>query len=775
MPFTFQTQKFSKNSSPASSSKEKISSELLENLNPIQSNVVKHKEGPLLIVAGAGSGKTRVITHRIAYLVRIHDIAPWNIAAVTFTNKAAQEMRARLQYLLGPMAQSVFVRTFHSLGLYIISRHPELAGLKSGFSVIDQTGQQNLIKSILKEEGLYQNFMEPLSVTSQINKARDGMLSPKGLRNSDRAYSEEISHVYAIYIRRLRKNNSVDFADLLYETVRFFEKNAEVRKHYQRLWRYFMIDEYQDTNHVQYLLGRFIAEEHKNIMVVGDDDQSIYSWRGADIQNILNFEKDYPTAKIRKLEENYRSSSPILKVASSLIAHNKERRPKTLFSSRPSNQQAVFLHSFQNEAEEAWGTIQNILHYQSQGIPLDEMAIFYRTNAQSRIFERILRERQLPYVIVNDIGFYARKEIKDILAYLNVIINPEDDLSLERIINVPTRGIGKTSLKRLKALALSRNQSLLECLATASEVPEFRAPKKILSLYKLFRSWHKLYKEEDLLPSALVERVIEESLYCKSLTDEISHEAAGRLENIYELLTSLREYENECQTKLANAYIYDGEPLDYDPEKADTLIIKPSLRDFLQRITLDANEEAGKKEASQYLYLMTLHNAKGLEFTCVYLCGLEEGYLPHSLSLEDGTEEEERRLLYVGITRAREYLHLSYARQRGIFGSLQMRQVSSFVDEIDKDVLTYSFNANKIPSSSSSRSNQVKTTKSKKTTPTQIEVYSTGENIFHEKYGKGVILKIEAMPIGQKLSIRFVKDEAVKLFLSQYTPLSKIQ
>ena len=759
----------SKEAKSSSSLEEKITADLLGNLNPIQREAVKHKEGPLLIAAGAGSGKTRVITHRIAYLVRIHGIAPWNIAAVTFTNKAVQEMRSRLEVLLGPMAQNIFARTFHSLGLYILSRNPELAGLKPGFSILDQKGQKNLIKAIFKDHKISQDFFDPLSAANRINDARNKMLSPKDLTGPSDEHCEEISRIYTIYIRLLRKSNSVDFGDLLYESVRLLQKNAELRARYRRLWRVLLIDEYQDTNYAQYLLGRLIAHEHKNIMVVGDDDQSIYSWRGADIQNILNFEKDYPNAKILKLEENYRSAPLILKAASSLIAHNTSRRPKTLFTKRIQNEPTVFLREYGDEVEEARGVVENVLHYSSKGMPLEEMAVFYRTNTQSRVFEHILKKNRMPYLIVGDIGFYARKEIKDLLAYLNIIINPEDDLSLERIINVPARGIGDTSLARLKSLAIHQNKSLLECLGLASEIPGLRSPQKMTSLYKLFQSWRSLHKAKEL-PSIIAERVMQESHYLQALQKDSSYESAERIENLYELLASLREYEEECREGESGAYDGVDIPGEYDPD-AEPSPLQPNLSDFLQRISLYTEEKTEGKKKASCIYLMSLHNAKGLEFPCVYLCGLEEGYLPHILSIGEGRTEEERRLLYVGITRAMKYLHLSYARQRRIFGSMQMRSPSSFLDEIGEiDGEAFACSSRKWFDSETEEADETGETDE---TDENTEAYAAGDEVSHKHYGNGIIVKTEEMPIGQKLSIQFEKEKRLRLFLSRYTPLRK--
>ena len=751
----------------------KIKRELLDPLNPVQRQGVEHESGPLLIVAGAGSGKTRVITHRIAYLVRIHGVAPWNIAAVTFTNKAAGEMRARLESLMGPLARNIFVRTFHSLGLYIISRNPEALGLKSGFSIIDQSGQKSLIKAILKEEKLDQNFLEPAAIANQINRARDAMLTPDALIHTKVAYAEELSHLYKTYIRRLRKNNSVDFGDLLYESVRLLERDPEVYERYSQLWRYFLIDEYQDTNHVQYRLGRLIAQKHKNIMVVGDDDQSIYSWRGADIENILSFEKDYPQAKILKLEENYRSTAVILKAASSLIAKNKQRRVKTIFTSKTLKEGSpIFCQPYDDENGEAYGVVQHILNYRARNIPLDQMAIFYRTNAQSRVFERVLRENNLPYVIVGDIRFYERKEIKDMLAYLSVIVNPEDDLSLERIINVPARGIGQTGLRHLQSLAASQNKSLLESLLETERIPNLRSHQKMKALYDLFQNWRELHLA-GALPSEIAERVLRDSTYLEVLENDTNFESEGRIANLSEFISSLKEYEEECSQGTPGAYdsvdsidtlAIDATGLSNSGTGAEAKPLQPGLSDFLQRIALYTDEKGENAADDTCLYLMTLHSAKGLEYRCVFLCGSEEGYLPHSLSIEEGNLEEERRLLYVGITRAREHLHISYARERRIFGSLKPRYPSQFIEEIDPELFADQTSLGRRPGHKALE---------EAARLTKLESYSQGEQVYHQRYGQGTVLKAEKMPIGQKLSIQFGSEDRARIFSSQYTPLEK--
>ena len=595
-----------------------MSESFLTSLNSVQREGASHVSGPLLIVAGAGSGKTRVITHRIAHLISEHQVKPWNISAVTFTNKASAEMKERLETLLGSIAKNIFVRTFHSLGLYILQRHFEALNLKSGFSILNTRGQNTLLKNILKEEKMESAQWGPQILMSRIQKARDQMQSPEDCLKMDSLDAEEFSYLYKKYIEHLRKNNCVDFGDLLYEPVKLLKDNSEIKRYYQNLWKYFLIDEYQDTNYSQYLLGKLISQEHKNIMVVGDDDQAIYSWRGATIKNILNFNKDYPNAKILKLEQNYRSAPIILKIASKLIANNLERRPKTIFSELSNELANVSCLSYINEMDEVHNIVQKILSYQRDGHVLNDMAIFYRTNAQSRIFESVLRENNIPYLLVGDIRFYDRKEIRDLLAYLSVIVNPEDDLSFERIINVPIRGIGQKSLEELKNIMKKEKQSLLETISKETNINKLRSYQKLIELSQLFKKWQKSVKDKEL-PSKIAKDILEESGYQASLKEANSSEANNRLENLSEFINSIKEYEKSCE---AEVYAYDDESIDLENYTEELSKKKePSLADYLQSISLLTETASTNNEENQkdYLYLMTFHNAKGLEFQiCIF-------------------------------------------------------------------------------------------------------------------------------------------------------------
>jgi DNA helicase-2/ATP-dependent DNA helicase PcrA len=723
-----------------------LEEEFLSGLNPVQREAVQHGDGPLLILAGAGSGKTRVITHRIAHLCRVRDVPPYRIAAVTFTNKAAQEMRNRLGALVGPMSDRVHIRTFHSLGLYIVRNHYESLGLKSGFSIYDAAAQKSLVKTILKERKISKDFLRPESVLARMDSYRDRLLAPAELPPAGDPYEQAIHEVYGEYKRRLKENQAVDFSDLLFESVRLLQGNEEIRGHYQSQWQHFLIDEYQDTNHGQYMMGRIIAEKHRNIVVVGDDDQSIYSWRGADISNILSFEKDYPEAKILKLEENYRSTPSILKAASQVIARNSMRREKTLFTSKEDGEELRY-HIYDSEYEEAESVVSRLQTLRRQGRKLADFAVFYRTNAQSRVFEQILNQQQVPYVLFGGFRFFDRKEVKDMLAYLNVIVNPEDSISLERIINVPARAVGDRSVEKLQAFAYQQNISLYEAMGRASEIPKFRPASVLEELHGLFEQWKETAATQ--LPSVAAMSVYEESGLKASIEKDQDPEAVSRQENLQELISSIQDYEQREEN--------------------------PALSGFLQNVTLLTSETnpdvAEGPSTNDRVHLMTLHNAKGLEFPVVFLTGLEEGILPHQLSVDEGGVEEERRLLYVGITRAQEELYVSHSRFRRAGGSMQPRMPSRFIEEVG---LGTGQKVSAAFGSGMSRAGAVRS----RTNPApsrglRSDTYQKGQRVKHGKYGPGQIIETESTVAGQKIQIQF-QDGSVKLFLANYTPLEVI-
>ena len=731
---------------------QKIEEELLGPLNEVQREAVLHGDGPMLILAGAGSGKTRVITHRIAYLARIRQVYPSGIVAVTFTNKAAQEMRDRLAALMGPMAEQLLVRTFHSLGLYILRREYQAAGLKSNFSVYDDGAQKSLLKTILKEMNVPKGLLTPETVSGRISRARDSLISPEDYEQKNDPYNEYTAKIYGEYIRRLRANNALDYGDLLYEAVRLFENHPGILEKYRKKWSHFLIDEYQDTNRAQYILGKLISGEHKNIVVVGDDDQSIYSWRGANIENILSFESDYPGCRVLRLEENYRSSAPILQAASVVIANNSMRRGKTLFTRKEGGETPVYT-LYDSEQEEAEGILSRIRQLKREGYSTRDMAIFYRTNAQSRVFETLLRREGIPHVLVGGFRFFDRKEIKDFMAYLSVVVNPDDSINLERIINVPARGIGETSVEKLRNLAFEEGRPLYETLAESARLPRFRASGELVRLFGKFEAWRREL-ESGVVPSAIGRRVLKESGYEEALRNEGTPESLSRLENLQEFIGSMQEYEEK------------------NPEG--------DLSDFLQSLALYTSGSEGDPEEDA-MSLMTLHNAKGLEFPVVFFTGFEEGFLPHSLSLEDGNVEEERRLVYVGITRAMERIFLSACRFRRIFGQMQPRLPSPFLDELREVIdtterFTRSISTPRASGAGGELKKKGSTGLSGSIPGGTKEEFRKGERVFHKTYGEGVVELVEQTMAGQKLAIRFDGEpERTRNFLTAYTPLRKIQ
>lgn len=721
----------------------RIEEELVSNLNPVQREAVLHDRGPLLILAGAGSGKTRVITHRIAYLARIRGVQPYRICAVTFTNKAAEEMRTRLSGIMGPMAESVLVRTFHSLGLYILRRHAAELDLKSGFSIYDANDQEALIKKILKDKNISSTWITPRSAAERINRARDLLQSPEQFEREADRYDIEIAPVYAEYIARVRSNNALDFGDLIYETVRLFQRHPQVLENYQGLWQYFMIDEYQDTNHAQYMLGRLIAQAHTNIAVVGDDDQSIYSWRGADIRNILSFEKDYPQCLVLRLEENYRSTSPILRAASRMIANNTDRREKTLFTRKEGGEQISY-HLYESDADEAHGVISKAKTLQSQGTPWNQIAVFYRTNAQSRLFEESLRKEGIPYLLVGGFRFYERKEIKDLIAYLSVCANPDDSVSLLRILNVPNRGLGDSAVARLESFAAAEGISLYQALARAEELAGMRGAKSAAALFRMFETCRSMDQSK---PSEILETILNTTSYIEFLAKDESP-GESRIENVEEFANSIRDYEEEE--------------------------VEASTSDFLQQISLYSAESGD--DSGEALNLITLHNAKGLEFQVVFFTGLEEGTMPHMLSLEDNIEEE-RRLAYVGITRARQQLFLSGARFRRVQGSYQPRMPSRFLEEMGLE----NFNMSQVRRSGYPAAhgvygrapNAAEQAREAAASQKQEENWQEGDRVNHAAYGKGRIVELERTVAGVKAGIVFDGQDRVRYFLTRHTPLTR--
>ena len=628
-----------------------------DTLNPMQREAVFTTEGPLLVLAGAGSGKTRALTHRVAYLIEEKGVKPWNILAITFTNKAAGEMRERVNQLVDFGADSVWVSTFHSLCVRILRRFIENLGYTTDFSIYDSDDTKTLMKQIFKDLEVNQKVLKERGVLGVISSAKNEMISPEEFLLSAKADGDSrlqrIGDLYMEYQKRLKKNNALDFDDLLVKTVELFQAKQEVLEYYQDRFRYIMVDEYQDTNTVQFKLVSLLAAKYRNICVVGDDDQSIYRFRGANIKNILSFEETFPGAKVIKLEQNYRSTKMILDSANEVIKNNAGRKDKTLWTENEVGERPVF-REFGSSFDEAEWVVRDIV---KKGGPWKDYAILYRTNAQSRLFEEKCIAYNLPYRLVGGVNFYQRKEIKDILCYLKTIANGRDDLAVQRIINVPKRGIGAMSVARVNMFAMENDMSFYEALERVQAVPGIgKAALKIGVFTDQIGEFRKMLREEKTIKD-VIEAVLEKTGYREELKEEGEVEAESRLENIEELINKAVSYW----------------------ESAD----EPSLSEFLEEVALVADIDS-MDESEDRIILMTLHSAKGLEFPYVYLVGMEDGLFPSMMSLMEGPEalEEERRLCYVGITRAEKRLTLTAAKSRMVKGEMQYARTSRFINEI---------------------------------------------------------------------------------------------
>lgn len=647
---------------------------IYESLNPVQQEAVYHTEGPLLILAGAGSGKTRVLTHRIAYLIDECQVNPWNILAITFTNKAAGEMRERVDQIVDFGAEDIWVSTFHSTCVRILRRYIDRLGYDRSFTIYDGDDQKTVIKEVCKKLNIDTKVYKERTLLSAISSAKDEMIGPKEylLRSEGDYARQRIAQVYEEYQKRLRSNNALDFDDLLFKTVELFKTDAEVLNYYQDRFKYIMVDEYQDTNTVQFQFVSLLAAKYRNLCVVGDDDQSIYKFRGANIHNILDFEKTFPDAKVIKLEQNYRSTKTILDAANGVIHHNQGRKDKTLWTD---NEQGVpiALNQYQTEYEEAMGIVNDIAaKTERHEAEYKDFAVLYRTNAQSRVLEEKFVTRNIPYRVVGGVNFYQRKEIKDILAYLKIINNGQDDVAVRRVVNVPKRGIGATTVTKAAEYADQWGISLYEAFKQVDGIPGLgRAAAKIngfVNLIQVFRT-----KAEYMSLAELYDEVLEDTGYLKELQAEQTDEATTRIENLDELRNKIVAYEEETE--------------------------QPSLNELLEQIALVADVD-NMDDSDNKVILMTLHSAKGLEFPYVYLCGMEDGLFPSYMTIanDDPMEiEEERRLCYVGITRAMKKLTLSYAMCRMIHGQTQYNKISRFVKEIPPQLIGGSLPRERFP------------------------------------------------------------------------------
>lgn len=736
---------------------------IYDTLNNEQREAVFCTEGPLLMLAGAGSGKTRSLTYRIAYLIEEKGVAPWNILAITFTNKAAQEMRERVDALVGYGSEDIWISTFHATCSRILRRHIDLLGYDRNFTIYDASDQKSLMKEVLKEMKIDTKQFPERSVMSEISSAKNEYKSPLDYRNEygSNFRNQRIADIYEHYQKRLKENNALDFDDLLVKMVDLFQTNPDVLEHYQDRFQYIMVDEYQDTNTVQFLLVSLLAKKYRNLCVVGDDDQSIYKFRGANIYNILNFEKVFPDAQVIRLEQNYRSTQNILNAANGVIANNKGRKEKKLWTE---NQKGELVHfkQYDTEYDEADGVVSRINFLAMRGVQYKDMAILYRTNAQSRIFEEKLKQKNIPYAIVRGISFYDRKEIKDLMSYLKVVDSGMDDLSVKRIINVPKRGIGQTTINRLQEFAILNQMSFLDAVFNADEIPEVtRALAKLHKFADMIEEFREYASEHEI--SELLEHILDVTQYRAELEAEGTDESISRLEDIEELFNDIAYYEEEEEN--------------------------PNLRDFLAEkdmYTLNAGIDNLEDENNKVL-LMTLHNAKGLEFNNVFLGGMEEGVFPGFGAMMSGDEseiEEERRLCYVGITRAKERLFLSAAKRRMLRGQTQYNRRSRFIDEIPGQYLDTEQRVSEqrvVKNTERPAKYQYGAKAGKPYNLSDFKVkpvgeldYQVGDRVKHIKFGVGTVQEITKGGRDFEVAVEFDRVGRKKMFAS-FAKLKKVK
>lgn len=693
----------------------------LDTLNETQLEAVKITDGPLLILAGPGSGKTRVITYKIAYLLEQGKAKPWEVLAITFTNKAAKEMKERLHNLIEEDIKGMQISTFHSFGLRVIKEYYDFFGLDRTFTIIDESDSISLIKKIIKELNLDEKKYIPRAIKNKISGAKNELLNPEGFKVFARTpYDEDVVKIYKKYEEKLKRNSSVDFDDLLMLPIELFRKDKEALEHYQNRYKYVFIDEYQDTNEAQYLLSKMISDKYKNICVVGDESQSIYSWRGANYKNILNFEKDYKNAKVILLEQNYRSTKTILEAANSVIKNNKEKKDKHLWTLNGKGSKIKYLRCY-DEKDEILNIINTIKKFKSEGIPYKEMVVLYRTNAQSQSIERGFIENTIPYKVVGSYAYFNRKEIKDLVAYLRLINNDKDDVSLIRAMNAPKRGIGAKTIEKLELNANENNVSIFDSITSGKE----------LAFKNLILDIKEKMKDKSFVD--LVELVLDES----GLKDEYKEktiENESRLENLEEFKSIARNFE------------------DYNPGA--------TLEEFLIEISLISDVKEAS-DCDEVVTLMTMHAVKGLEFDVVFITGLEEGLFPHSNSMFDESElEEERRLFYVAITRAKKVLYLTNARSRMLFGQIKSNLPSRFIEEINQEDIEKLFEENK-------STKEIKINKKDNFNDNDLEL-KVGDHVNHNAYGNGIVVSLE------KSVATIAFKVGIKKILTTYKGLKKI-
>lgn len=727
--------------------------ELLAGLNDKQKEAVLHFEGPLLILAGAGSGKTRVLTHRIAYLIEEHQVLPYHILALTFTNKAANEMRERVNNIIEYGAGSIWVSTFHSTCVRILRRFIDHLGYDNAFTIYDSDDQKSLMKDICKQLNIDTKKYKERTFLNAISSAKDELKTPEQYADEvAKEYNKKIfGRVYKEYQKRLKQNNALDFDDLIMLTVQLFQQNTEILNHYQERFPFILVDEYQDTNTAQFTLLSLLASRYRNLCVVGDDDQSIYRFRGANIHNILNFEKIFPATKVIRLEQNYRSTKNILAAASGVIKHNSMRKEKTLWTTAEAGA-PISYGRYDNEYEEAQGIAADIHRQVKDGMSYNDFAILYRTNAQSRVFEEKLIYEGIPYRIIGAVNFYARKEIKDILCYLKTINNSADDIAIKRIINIPRRGIGQTTIGRISDYAFSQEMPFYEALRRVDEIPGCtRASAKIHSFVSLIEHFRMKLRGEMYSLEDMTQELLDVTGYVRELEAEDTDEANGRIENIESLMNKIVQYEEDNNGG--------------------------TLNDLLEDIALVADIDTVSDDAEQVL-LMTLHSAKGLEFPNVYICGMEETIFPGASAVfgDDPSElEEERRLCYVGITRAMKKLTLTSANQRMRNGEMNFNRPSRFINEIPRHLVKQTYGAVLKPETESkptefSRTKASLYTKDRKNpfannpyiqkgmgsaSPAGAPDYQVGDRVSHTKFGQGIVRSLTKLTNDYEVVIEF--------------------
>ncbi|MFY1067732.1 DNA helicase PcrA [Enterococcus sp. AD013-P3] len=747
----------------------------LKGMNPKQAEAVQATEGPLLIMAGAGSGKTRVLTHRIAYLIEEKEVNPWNILAITFTNKAAREMKERVSSLLGAGGEDVWISTFHSMCVRILRRDVDHIGYSRNFTIIDSSEQLTLMKRVVKELNIDPKKYDPRSMLGAISNAKNELLTPEDYAAMQGSFFEQlVAKCYDLYQKELRRNQCMDFDDLIMITIRLFKDNEEILNYYQRKFHYIHVDEYQDTNHAQYTLVNMLAAKFRNLCVVGDADQSIYGWRGADMQNILDFEKDYPDAQTILLEQNYRSTKTILAAANQVIANNTNRKAKNLWTENNDGEKITYYRG-DSERDEGRFIVSEIQKQQREKKrKYGDFAVLYRTNAQSRVVEETLLKANIPYKMVGGHKFYDRKEIKDILAYLQVIANPADSLSFARIVNTPKRGIGQTSLERLREFADTHDLSLLEASLNVALSPlSGKAAKELAEFGDLIDGFNQMIPY--LTVTELTKEVLAKSGYEEDLKRQNTLESQNRLENLEEFISVTQEFDKTFAAT----------------QEDETESAEDKLTIFLNDLALISDVDSYEEEASE-VTLMTLHAAKGLEFPVVFLVGLEEGVFPLSRALMEENElEEERRLAYVGITRAEEELFLTNALSRTLYGKTQYNRPSRFVKEIEEELLANKGNAaptgfgSSTGASGGSGTFSPKTFKaeykqaatrgvsSKQETAAAGENWQVGDKVQHKKWGQGTVVRIGGSSKDVELDVAF-PSQGIKRLLAAFAPIEKI-